>query len=41
MESLSRKYKRLILASVPTLITPVSPVHNHACTVFLTGVTFE
>ena len=41
--SLSRKYKRLILANVPTLITPVSPVHNFDSferTVLLTGVKF-
>jgi hypothetical protein len=41
--SLSRKYKRLILAKVPTLITPASPVHNFDIferTDFLTGVKF-
>ncbi|MFM9999707.1 MAG: hypothetical protein ACKVP1_12430, partial [Burkholderiaceae bacterium] len=37
---LSRKYKRRIFANVPTLITPVSPVHNFVRTELLTGVKF-
>jgi hypothetical protein len=41
IDCLSRKYKRRIFANVPTLITPVSPVHNFVRTELLTGVKFR